>query len=301
MANVINITSGLSTAFTRSEAYNAYTNDVRGYKVLSPEEEQKLLKEYVSCKNEKRKLEIRDALLLANQRFIIAAAKQYCQRDTELFLNLLGEANIGFIEAIEKYDFKKIKHDVRLYSWAAWFVRRQINIYMYNQNPMVKQSNNSITHYRLVKVRNTLSQELQREPSEEEVLEYLQKEHDVDIKDVRDVINVRVSSVDTYSDDDEAFNPTLAAFNDATASNNSVEKIDEQNHTKMLIKKGLSGLSEKEKQVIIMMYGLEAPYIESSMSTIASKFGFSEERIRQLHIAALKKMALKIKRVAKNT
>lgn len=42
MANVINITSGLSTAFTRSEAYNAYTNDVRGYKVLSPEEEQKV-------------------------------------------------------------------------------------------------------------------------------------------------------------------------------------------------------------------------------------------------------------------
>lgn len=296
MGNIININSGMSTAFARSEGYTSYTNDVRKYKVLSQEEEQVLLAEYLETKSESRKIEIRNILICANQRFIIAAAKQYAQRDTELFLNLIGEANIAFAEAIEKYDPSKMnKKDGKLCSWAAWFVRRNINIYLYQNNSMVRQTNNSLTHFRLAKIRSTLSQQLEREPTDEEVAEYLRNEHGVDIQNASDVTSIRVSSVDFIKDDDDSFNPTFAAFNDLTASNNNSEREEEKDYAHTLIKLGMACLSEKERQVIQMLYGLNGEFLEASTDTVAKKLGYTTERIRQIHVAALKKMASKIR------
>lgn len=298
MGHIINIGYGGNTAVTRSEAYNAYVASIRTYKVLPQEEEEKLLREYTSISDEKRKIEIRNILLNANQRFVITAAKQYANGDTNIFLDMISEANLGFIEAIENYDFAK-KRGKKLFSWAAWYVRRQCNLYLINHRSMVYQSNSHATYHKLAKARSFLSQKLGRDASDEEVKDFL-IENGTIIKDVRDVRRVTVSSIDsTASVDEDDFNQSLAEFNTATAENNSFERDTEKAYASTMIQSALSTLKDRDREIIEMLYGLNDENIEYSNEAVADRFGFTPERIRQIHSAALKKMAKKAKMMKK--
>lgn len=297
MANIINIGYGGLTILYRSDAYNAYTNSIRGFDLIPQEEEEKLLKEYISSDDKERKIEIRNKLLEANQRFIMAAAKQYANSDVNLFLDMVNEANMAFIEAIECYDFKKTKKGARLCSWAAYYIRRACNFYLINHGQLVRQSNNHLTYHKLASARNRLSQKLEREATDEEVMEYLAKECKAPIKDVRDVRKMTVSSVDMNYDDEDNFNPSIVDFNNATSNLNVCEKNTEQSYVSTLVKSALSVLSERDQKIIRMLYGLNEDGIEYCADTVAERFGFTAERIRQIHNAALKKMSSKVKRV----
>lgn len=294
MGHIININYGGTTAVTRSEVYNLYVADTRSYKLLSQEEEKKLLKEYTTITDNERKIEIRNTLLNANQRFVIAAAKQYANGDTNVFLDMISEATLGFIEAIERYDFNKVKGDKKLISWAAFYIRRQCNSYLINYRSMIYQSNSHATYHKLAKARSVLSQKLGREATDEEVAEYLVASG-LPIKDIRDVRKMTVSSIDISTSDEDEFNPSLADFNSSTANNNSYERTVDKSYASEIVYAVLKTLSERDREIIKMLYGLNDENIEYPYEAIAEKMGFSKERIRQIHMDALKKMAVKIK------
>lgn len=295
MASVINITKGVGTAVHRTEGWNIFMDSIRKIPMLNQEQEEELMREYVSSTNKNRKIEIRNILIQANQRFVVAAAKQYANNDIELLFELISEANLGFAEAIESFDFSKAKEKMRICSWASFYIRRSINQYMQNHGSMVKQTNSVLIGYKLSKVRNILTQEFEREPTDEEILEYFEKNDISLVKDVKDLIKVRVSSVDTFYDNDEdKYDATVADFNSSTASYSDAEQTIENDYTKAIIAKGMSALNEREQKVIKMLYGLGSSTVAYSMEVIAEMFDYSTERIRQIHATALKKMASKL-------
>ena len=296
MGHIINIHSGLHTAVERTEAYKALIENIRKIPQLQPEQERRILEEYLSTTDNNRKIELRNILINANQTFVLAAVKQYCGNNVEVLLDLIGEANIGFIEAIEDYNPTKTKKDGKLISWAAFYIRRAINQYLCRRS-LVRQSNNAVMHHKLSKARSILIQRFQREPTEEELVEYLSKEENIAVQDIRDVVKMNISSVDIGVDDDE-YNSTLAVFNSATAYSNSVENLIENDYTNVLVKKSLKTLSERDRQIIEMLYGLGEYCISYSYEVVAKQFNFSEERIRQIHINALKTMAKAARRAS---
>lgn len=295
MANVINIHRGVGTAITHTECLKAYLTNIRKYKLMEQKQEEALLREYATTTSQSRKLEIRNMLLQANQRFIVTAAKQFANNDVELLLDLINEANFGFIEAIDSFDFSKTKEGTRLYSWASFYIRRGINQYMQQYRPMVRQTNNAVLFHKVSKIRNKLTQLLEREPTDDEVLEYIMENKIAPIKEAQDVMKLQLFAVDAYNNDDEDnFNASILDFNEITAHYSGAEKQAENDYVKMLIKKAIGSLTEREKEIIEMIYGIGDSTIACSIESVADKFNFTTERIRQIHTTALKKMAKKV-------
>lgn len=292
--HIINIQQGANSIITHEGSFAAYLSNIRKYNVMDKETEKKLLLEYTTTDDEERKIEIRNLLLTANQRFVISAAKQFANRNLELLMELIGVANLGFIEALEKFDMSKFKQDGKLFSWAAWYVRREINEFIRNYGSLIRPTNSSLTHYKMARIKAELTQKLEREPTEDEIIEYLSMDEKNTVKDSNDVLKIRVNSINICEDEEER-NDTLYAFNDATANMSNVENTVNNDYNKELIKRGFSALTEKEQEIISMLYGLNDDNdIPASVDTVAEKFEYTHERIRQIHVKALKKMASKI-------
>lgn len=76
MSHVINIYSGMHTAVERTEAYKALVDSIRKIPQLQPEQERRILSEYLNTTDNNRKIELRNLLINANQTFVLAAVKQ---------------------------------------------------------------------------------------------------------------------------------------------------------------------------------------------------------------------------------
>lgn len=297
MPNVINISHGANTAVFRTEGLNLYLTDIRKYSVLDRDEEYRLLRKYADTDDAELKIEIRNKLLSANQRFIIAAAKQYANNKVEQLLELIGEANVGFIEAIESFNFEKAPRGIRLCSWASFHIKRAINQYLHNYSSLIRQSNTAQIYHKIAKIKSILTQKLEREPSDEEVLEYFMEDEKMTVKDIRDVMKMQINSVDeTFQDDEDSYSKNEIDFNNSTFSSNSAEYTVEQEYNKQLIKRAMTVLSDRDKEIITLLYGLGGENVfPMSTDAVAERFNFTSERIRQIHVAALKKMASKLR------
>lgn len=292
MANVININNIANTYLERSEVYNAYMENIRKIPLLDRDVERRLLIKYSTSKDEQEKIKIRNTLLKHNQRFVVAAAKLYANNKVDLFLDLLSEANLGFIEAIEAYNCEK--STIRLLSWAAFYMRRSMNIYLIKHKNLVRQSYDMLMYSQLTKAKTKLLQELQREPSEEEIVNFLAQTKNLTIKDPKDLLQVQVNSIDAPIDE-EQFNKSIYDYNAVTATSNSSETTIEKHDNKKILQIAMNALSDKEKKIFSMLYGLDGQFSEATIERVAEEFNCTSERIRQIHNKGLVKMATKLK------
>lgn len=292
LGNIINLKSGANTYVERSELYNLYIAEIRNIPLLSRDEEFKLLDKYKETTNKEEKRNIRDKLLKHNQRFVVGTAKQYANNDVDLLLELISEANIAFMEAIDSYDSSKAR--IKLISWAAFYMRRAINIYLYRNKQMIRQAYDGLMHYELVKARSILTQREGREVSDEEILKYMSEERNFTVKKVSDVRQIQVTSIDSTIQEDDDFNNILVDFNNVSSNNNDCEKAMKNSDNKIMLEIAMSVLSNREKEVFNLMYALDGQPTEETMETIADKLDCSLERIRQLHNKGLKKMKEKL-------
>lgn len=299
MANIININSGANTFVERSPIFNAYMADIREIPLLSREDELKLLYDYHNAETpEDEKLRIRDKLLKHNQRFVVGAVKQYANNDVNLLMELLSEANIAFMEAIEKYDINREKKP-RLLSWAAFFIRRDINLYLCKTKSLVRQAYDNLLYAQLVKARNILTQREGREVTDDEIFTYLSEEKNFAISDVNDVRQITMNSIDTSIQEDDDFNVTMSDYNVVTSESNHCEKTFDLLDKKTILTVAMNTLNEKEKRIFNMLYGLDGRVVNETMDTVAAELGCSSERVRQIHTRGLNKMKVKLTKYLK--
>lgn len=297
MANIINLNSGANTYVERSELFNAFMAEIRSIPLLSRTEEEKLLERYKKSDSLEEKRVIRDTLLKHNQRFVVGAAKQFANNDVEVLLELISEANIAFMDAIDSYDPNKAK--TKLISWASFYMRRAMNAFLIKNKHIIRQSYDSLTHHQLTKARSILTQREEREVTDEEILDYLSNERKLAVSDVRDVRQIQVNSIDMAFQNEDDFNTVLTDYNVITSSNNESERSLSNDDSKVLLDVAMDILDDREKEIFKMLYGLESRMIEESMGTVAKHFNCSSERIRQIHEKGLKKMRDKLSRYLK--
>lgn len=283
---VIDLSNSQTNYFERTDILKRYHDDIRKYVPLTIDEELKLIKIYHTTLSKEEKEKAKNKILCANQRFALGVAKRWATNEN--IMDLISEANIGMMEALEEYD---VSQNVKFITFAVYYIRRAINNYMIKNGNMVRKNNAAKTFHLMSQITNKFIQNEMRQPTSDEIIDILNKEYDIKIKDKNDILNIQVSSIDgdCSSDEDDVNIGTIIEYNEVSASNNECETKSEQEFAQKLVKSAIEKLSSKEQEVIKYAFGI-GHIREYELNEIAEKMGFTSERIRQIKNTALEKI-----------
>ena len=269
-----------------------YLHDIKDYPVLTEKEEDELI---VKVKNGDE--QAREKLIKCNLRFVFSIAKCYATDDK--LMDLVSEGNIGLIQAIDFYD---VNRPNRFLSYAVWYIRRNINYYLVNDNLLIRRTNNSKVSTKLNTINSKYYCENGRYPNEEEVIEILQKKYGIKIQYESDLYDVRTESINSTFDDNEANTfENSKEYITKTANRNEYETIMNNEHNEYLVNRILSTFNKRDRQILEMRNGVGKykghPY--SNYSDIGEEMGMSGERVRQIIKRCDKKLKLAYHQIMK--
>ena len=310
----MNITN-TSNFIVRNNSTQAYLKDIKKYPLMTKQEEMDLfanyedsverLKSVASMKNgpekasiiareEKIQNDLRNEIIMRNQRFNFAVAKRY--DNNEILMDLVNVGTIGMYEAFEKFNYRE---GIRFCSFAVWFIRRAINAFLVKENLAVRTTNNTRYMPKVRKIENEFFLKNGRKPSGSEVMDILLEKYGIEVAAESDIYGVKMESIDASlgEDEDNTFEK-CSDFTAATSSNNAFEEKMENESLSVATKRALSILNDREKAILCMSVGYG--YIkEYKDKEIAEVLGLTSERVRQLRHSAAKKFAAAYKTVAK--
>lgn len=289
---IVNLKNTTADYFERTDTLIRYYDDIRRYQLLSLEEEIELFT-LLKNGNEDEKKYARSKIIVSNQRFVVAIAKKFGTNDN--ILDLISEGNIGLMEAIDKFDLTK---GVKFSTFAVWYIRRAINMYNINHGALVTKSNISKTYHVISQATNKFIQREYRQPTLDELKEILVNEYKVDIKDVIDVLETRIISIDNEPDDsdDNTNMEDVVIYRSNSANNNIYEKNIDNDFNKELITSMLNQLSSREQEIIKLIFGIGYDR-EYELQEVAEKVGLTTERVRQLKFSIIDKLKKEYKKV----
>lgn len=262
-----------------SESITKYFNEVSKIPLLTNEQEVELAKKASSGDEEALNI-----LVKSNLRFVISVAKQYQNRGLPLE-DLVNDGNVGLIRAAKKFDNNR---GFKFISYAVWWIRQAIMQSLAEQSRLIRVPNNQTASlYKINKAMSKLEQQLEREPTDEELqetLDSIESNQDFNVKDLRQLINRTVSLDSPMSEDDGAL--TLL---DCTPNVDSLSPDNELNKTSMQsdLIKVLDRLTPRQKSVICMYYGLMGQQA-MTLEEIGEHFSLTRERVRQVKDGAIK-------------
>ena len=268
----------ISKSITNRDAgtLEKYLQDIAKERLVTPEEEVELAQRIKG--GDQKAL---DQLVRANLRFVVSVAKQYQNQGLSL-QDLIDEGNVGLIKAAQRFDETR---GFKFISYAVWWIRQSILQAVADQARIIRLPLNQVGAIsKMKKTAALLELEYQRKPSAEE----LAKEMDLPESKVQTLMgmNLRQISTDAPLDDDEEGNfLDVYVEQDSVATDEAVENESNQN----AIQRSLNALTDKERQVINMYYGIGTPR-EYSLDEIALNLGISRERTRQIRDRALKRL-----------
>lgn len=229
-----------------------------------------------------------DHLVRANLRLVISIARKH-MRGNIPFLDLIQEGNIGLMRAIPKFDYR-LGHKFSTY--ATWWVRQHIQDYRNNFTHFIHLPKGIAEQYnKLLAIRKRLYRELGHEPSFDQIAD----QATIPTSDVAKIFSFapRIDSLDeplgSDHDSDFTLEDTIPTVGE------SPESISNLLQVQVKLREVLDDLPDRERTILTLRFGLNAeePYTLEKVATI---FGLSRERIRQLERAGLKHLRRSAKR-----
>jgi RNA polymerase primary sigma factor len=267
------------------ESINRYFQEISKYPMISAEEEVELT---IRIRNGDE-LALKK-LVLANLRFVISVAKQY-QNQGLSFPDLINEGNLGLVRAAARFDETR---GFKFISYAVWWIRQAIMQAVSEQTRVVRLPLNRLTSIKKIsKAIPYLEHELEREPTDAEIADYLEiSNEEVDIAKRIKPLQISFDKPLTGEGED-TFN-----LYEVTQTGNQPSPDEDIMRESMVtdINRALSKLSEREASVLCMSFGL-AGTPAYSLQEIAMKYNMSSERVRQIRSNGI----MKLKRLLENS
>lgn len=297
-----------------SELLRTYLKEIDAYKPLTEDEENALLDiidagkaaefDMKQCEkhekdpkyqdrinNNKRAIEAaynaQGEIMLHNQKFIYAVAKRICQDDN--VLDLINEGNIAIHQAFKTYDRTK----GRFMTHASSYIERNMRNFHNNTKFLIQRPNNIISNTKVMRFEDKFFAENGRMPEQEETFEamikdgnYFPKKEDMYGIDFCSIYRKPEEDADSYEDGELL----PIEYINVTSDHNEYEDAIEDDDTKSRANELLSVLTDKEREIIEMSFGISGDDDEMTNKEIAKKFNLSSERIRQIKNAAMEKM-----------
>lgn len=258
------------------DSVKSFLKDIGKIPLLSAEEEIKLA-ERMKNGDEAAK----NRLIEANLRLVVSIAKKYVRRGMQ-FLDLIQEGNMGLIKAVEKFDYTK---GFKFSTYATWWVRQAITRALADQARTIRIPVHMVeTISRVKKAQSQLLHENGCEPTDDEVAEFL----GMSVEKVREIIRISQDPVSLETPIGEEEDSHLGDF---IPDEDAPAPADEACNSmlKQMLGEVLDTLSEREKRVIILRYGL-IDGRQRTLEEVGQEFQVTRERIRQIETKALRKL-----------
>lgn len=261
------------------DSVRLYLREIGKIPLLTGEEELALAQKVVAGDKKAK-----DKMAEANMRLVVSIAKRYSGRGLD-FLDLIQEGNTGLLRAVEKFDPDK---GFKFSTYATWWIRQAITRAIADQARTIRIPVHMVeTINKLLRTQRRMTQELNREPTIEE----LAKELEMEPEKVEYVIKIKqdITSLDAGvgrdgEDEDSVLGDFIEDEDSATPEESATNQL-----LKEQVQAVLSTLSDREQKIIKMRFGLENGK-SHTLEEVGQEFAVTRERIRQIEAKALAKL-----------
>lgn len=260
-----------------SQSLEKYLQEIGKVELISSEEEVKLAA--LIRQGCQKSL---DRLTKANLRFVVSVAKQYQNQGLSL-PDLINEGNVGLIKAAQRFDETR---GFKFISYAVWWIRQSILQSLAEQSRVVRLPLNKVgLTNRIQKAFSLLEQQFEREPSTEELAEFL----DMDIEEVSATLNFSSRHVSMDTPMSEGEDGTLLDVMENPNADKTDAELDHKESLKTEIDRSLRTLTERQKEVICFFFGIGVDH-PMSLEDIGERYNLTRERVRQIKDKAITKL-----------
>ena len=253
-----------------------YLKEIGKIPLLSSDEEIELAKRIELGDEEAKK-----KLAEANLRLVVSIAKRYTGRGMS-FLDLVQEGNLGLIKGVEKFDYTK---GYKLSTYATWWIRQSVTRALADQARTIRVPVHMVeTINKMSKMQRKLTLELGYEPSVTELAEALDMSEEK-VMEIMQIAREPASLETPIGEEDDSNLGDFVADNNVVTPEGNVESVMLREHIDAL----LGDLKERERQVIVLRFGLEDGH-PRTLEEVGKEFNVTRERIRQIEAKALRKL-----------
>ena len=267
------------TSAIADDSVKIYLQQIGKIKLLNPEQELEIAKEI----KEKNSENAKKMLVNANLRLVVSIAKKYIGRGLS-FLDLIQEGNMGLMRAAEKFDYSK---GYKFSTYATWWIQQAITRAIADKSRLIRLPVHMIeTLSKIKKISMDLTIENGTAPTKEEIAYKI----GMPVSKLTALIESAQGTISMESPANQKDENTKLSDFIVDESTLSPDSKVTQDNLFCDIKKMLNHLSEKERNVLIMRYGLDDNGEKKTLEEIGSYYGVSRERIRQIENRAMSKL-----------
>jgi RNA polymerase primary sigma factor len=265
-------------AVVTTDALQLFLNEMARYPLLTAEEEVELAKLI-----ERGDKAAKDRMINSNLRLVVSIAKKYQGHGLSL-LDLIQEGIIGLIRAVEKFDWRK---GFKFSTYATWWIRQAVQRGVANKARTIRMPVHIVDRERKIsKAERELHVKLGRAPTLEEIA----KQAKLPLKQVREVQEAAraVTSLDRpVGSESDTTMGELVSGEEAPPE----EELEVSFRTDAL-RRAIAELPERQQDVLKLRFGLDGDPNPMSLEQIGKTLGITRERVRQIELKALERLAL---------
>ena len=270
--DAVDLLEGIGT----EDPVRMYLKEIGTVPLLTAEEEYSL-----AMKKQAGDEYAKQRLIEANLRLVVSIAKRYTGRGMS-FLDLVQGGNLVLIKGVEKFDPEK---GFKLSTYATWLIRQSVTRALADQARTIRVPVHMVeTINKMSKMQRKLTLELGYEPSVKELAEHLDMTEEK-VQEIMQIAREPASLETPIGEEDDSNLGDFVADANVLSPEGNVESVMLREHIDSL----LDDLKERERQVIVLRFGLEDGH-PRTLEEVGKEFNVTRERIRQIEAKALRKL-----------